>query len=161
MIENATAVATAAAAVGTGLTAGMFLAFSIAVMPALRARPHAEAAATMQEINIVIVRPAFLTVFFGSAVAGAAAVIGSIATNAPGSLHASVGLFVYIAGCVIVTAAVNVPLNNVLAPADPTSADGAVIWTDYLTRWTRWNHIRTAAAAFACTVLTLAAVAQG
>lgn len=38
----------------------------------------------------------------------------------------------------------NVPLNNALAAADPTSPEGAGLWTRYLREWTAWNHLRTA-----------------
>ena len=46
-----------------------------------------------------------------------------------------------------------VPLNNRLAPLDPQAESSATIWQDYLHRWTRWNHIRTAAALLACVEL--------
>ncbi|MGA9870164.1 MAG: anthrone oxygenase family protein [Rhodococcus sp. (in: high G+C Gram-positive bacteria)] len=157
MIENVTAIATVVAAVGTGLTAGVLLAFSVAVVPALSTRPRSEAAATMQVINIVIIAPVFLAVFLGSAVAGVVAVVGAIATNDSERLYIGIGTAVYVTGCVIVTAAVNVPLNNALAQTDPATTDGAATWDSYRSRWTRWNHARTAAATAACVLSTVAA----
>jgi uncharacterized membrane protein len=47
---------------------------------------------------------------------------------------------------------VNVPMNNRLDAADPASAEGTRIWTDYLSRWTPWNHVR----ALACVAATVA-----
>lgn len=43
-------------ATASGLTAGVFLGFSALVMPALRARPPAEAVAAMQAVNLVAPR---------------------------------------------------------------------------------------------------------
>jgi uncharacterized membrane protein len=58
---NALATAlTAAAAVGAGTAGGVYLAFSAMVSPALRARPAAEAVATMQRINEQAVRAPFM-----------------------------------------------------------------------------------------------------
>ena len=39
---------------------------------------------------------------------------------------------------------------------DPASAEGARLWADYVVSWTRWNHVRTAAAVAAAGSLTIA-----
>ncbi|MGG1639257.1 anthrone oxygenase family protein [Paenibacillus sp. FSL K6-3182] len=36
----------------------------------------------------------------------------------------------------------NVPLNDMLASADPSVA-GPELWTRYVASWTPWNHVRT------------------
>ena len=41
--------------------------------------------------------------------------------------------------------AFNVPLNNRLASADTESPGGEALWAHYLSRWTIWNTVRTAA----------------
>ena len=56
-----------AAALGCGLMGGLFFAFSVAVMKALGRLPPAEGIAAMQSINVAILNPVFLTVFFGTA----------------------------------------------------------------------------------------------
>ena len=56
-----------AAALGCGLMAGFFFAFSTAVMGGLARRPAAEAMAAMQSINLVVLNPVFRTAFFGTA----------------------------------------------------------------------------------------------
>jgi uncharacterized membrane protein len=40
----------------------------------------------------------------------------------------------------------------------PESAEGKAVWTHYLSVWTAWNHVRTAAslAAAACFILAFA-----
>ncbi len=50
----------------------------------------------------------------------------------------------------------NVPLNDALATIKPDSTDGANLWARYLTNWTAWNHVRTAAALAAAAFLTIA-----
>jgi len=129
-------------AVGAGLVGGVFLAFSAAVMPALRRRPPAEGAAVMREVNRVILNPVFLGVFLGTAVASAAVLlVGDLAGRIAGLL--------YLLGSFGVTIAANVPLNNRL------DAEGEPVWAHYLTRWTAWNHARTVACAAAAVLAAL------
>ena len=64
------------------------------------------------------------------------------------------GGLVYLIGTILVTMAFNVPRNNALAAADPQSGLGARLWAGYITSWTAWNHVRTAAALAAAVLLT-------
>jgi uncharacterized membrane protein len=52
---------------------------------------------------------------------------------------------------------VNVPLNNRLAATDTAAMDAAKVWTDYVDRWVRWNHLRTLMGIVAALSFTLAA----
>ena len=56
-------------ALGCGLCAGVFFAFSAFVMPALGRLPAGQGIAAMQSINKLAVTPAFMTALFGSALA--------------------------------------------------------------------------------------------
>ena len=156
MIDRIASVATMIAAVGCGLTAGVMLAFSVAVMPALTIRPASDGGATMQHINVSIVSPIFLTIFLGSALAAGTAATAALVSGSETRVAVTAGALLYIGGCVLVTMSVNVPLNDTLAAVDPSSATGAEVWSNYLTRWTLWNHARTAAAVAACVLLTVA-----
>ena len=60
---------TLVAALGCGLMAGLFFAFSVSVMKALGRLPSAEGIAAMQSINVAIINPVFLAAFFGTATA--------------------------------------------------------------------------------------------
>ena len=53
------------------------------------------------------------------------------------------------------------PRNEALAGAEPSSAEGAVLWARYLSSWTAWNHVRTAGSlgAMASFILGLCALA--
>jgi uncharacterized membrane protein len=147
------------AALGSGLIAGFFLAFSACVMAALGRIPPASGISAMQSINVVVLNPVFLGTFFGTAalslVLAAAALMN---WTEPGAFYLLAGSLLYLAGSILVTMICNVPLNNRLAAVKPESAEGKAVWTHYLRVWTAWNHVRTAAplAAMACFILAFA-----
>ena len=149
------------AALGSGLMAGFFFAFSFTVMGALARLPAAQGIAAMQFINIVVINPWFGVAFFGTAVACAALAVSSLFSwQAPGSTYLLIGGLFYLAGAILVTMVFNVPRNNALAAVDPASAEAATLWATYLPTWTAWNHVRTAAALAAAALLTLALCQQ-
>ncbi len=74
----------------------------------------------------------------------------------PGSAFLLVGSLLYLLGTILVTIAFNVPRNDALAAVDQASADGARLWAGYVTGWTAWNHVRTAAALAAAAALSIA-----
>jgi uncharacterized membrane protein len=144
-------------ALGCGLMAGFFLAFSACVMGALGKLPPAQGIAAMQSINIVVINPWFLTVFFGTAAACLAALIGTLRLpDAAGAAYQVAGAALYLAGSVGVTMLFNVPRNNALARMAPSSSEGAALWASYLTTWTAWNHVRTIASLAAAFLFALA-----
>jgi uncharacterized membrane protein len=57
------------AAIGCGLVAGVFFAFSTFVMPALARLQPAQGIAAMQSINITAINPLFMLALLGTAVA--------------------------------------------------------------------------------------------
>jgi len=123
------------AALGSGLVAGIFFAFSNFVMRALARIPHGIAA--MQSINIVVLNGWFFAVFFGTAVCCLALAISSfVRWQKPGAGYLLVGSLLYLIGTILVTIACNVPLNDALAAVDPSSADAGRVWTNYLKNWT-------------------------
>lgn len=144
-------------ALGCGLVAGVFFAFSTFVMNALAQRPTAEGIAAMQSINITVINPWFMTAFLGTGVACLILVIVSLLKwNQPDAVYLMIGSLVYLIGSFGVTVVFNVPLNDALAGVKPDSAEGAKLWARYLTNWTFWNHIRTIASFAAAALLTLA-----
>lgn len=139
-------VLTLIATLGSGLIAGAFFIFSVAVMRAFGRLPANEGMTAMQVINVVIINPIFLSVFMGTAlVAAAVAVLSLMRFSEAGAKFLIAGALLYIVGCFVVTMALNVPLNNALAAADPASVAGQEVWKNYLTTWTFWNHVRTVA----------------
>jgi uncharacterized membrane protein len=139
-------VVTLLAVLGCGLIAGVFFAFSAFVMKALARLPPGEGIAAMQSINIVVLNPWFLGVFLGTAAICVVALIASLLRwHQPGAVYLLVGAAFYLLGSLLVTIVFNVPKNNALASVAPADPDAASLWAGYVTSWTAWNHIRTAA----------------
>lgn len=148
-------------ALGSGLIAGAFFAFSTFVMGALGRLPAAHGIAAMQSINVVVINPWFLGVFVGTAAACAFLVVAALlAWQEPGAMLLLAGALLYFAGTFLATMFFNVPLNDALAAVAPDSSDGASLWSRYLITWTNWNHVRTIAALAASAVLTIALCLQ-
>ncbi len=133
------------AALGCALMAGLFFAFSVAVMDALTSRPPAEGIAAMQAINVAILNPVFGVVFFGTAVACVLLAIAAAARRFPsGATHVLLGCALYLIGTFLLTVVIHVPRNNALAALSPTASGSAALWLDYVPTWTAWNHVRAA-----------------
>ena len=144
-------------ALGCGLMAGFFFAFSVCVMRALARLPAAQGIAAMQSINVVVINPVFLGVFVGTALTcGLLAISTAWRWHAAGSGYLVAGGALYVVGTFVVTMTLNVPRNDALAAVDPKSADGAKVWADYIVGWTAWNHVRTVAALLAAAALIAA-----
>lgn len=144
------------AAIGSFLIAGIFYAFSTFIMQALGRVPVPEGIRAMQTINTAIINPFFLGIFMGTALLLLViAVAAAMNLGQPGAVLILAGAALYVLGCFAVTMALNVPLNNALAAADPASAEGAAVWARYLRDWVFWNHVRTAAALAGAVLLVL------
>lgn len=139
-------------ALGAATVGGVFYGFSTFVMKALAQLPAAQGVAAMQRINIVVINPWFMGAFMGTLLLSIACVVVAVMA---GSAALLAGGLLYALGTFGVTMAFNVPRNNRLARLEAASSDAAAYWPAYVREWTRWNHVRTAAAlvAAACAVL--------
>jgi uncharacterized membrane protein len=148
---------TLVAALGCGLMAGVFFAFSAFVMNGLGTLPPAQGIASMQSINMAAVTPLFLVALLGTAVLSvAAAVLALFRLAEPGGVAMLVGGLLYLACGMVVTIVVNIPRNDALAALDPDDEDAAGLWTRYLAEWTGWNHVRAVGSLAAATSFMLA-----
>src|SRR5918999_5838168 len=120
---------TVIAALGCGLNAGAFFAFSAFVMDALRRLPAAQGIAAMQAINVTAVTPAFMGALFGTAVACIAAIVAGISSwDDSFAPYLVAGGALYVVGPIGLTIAYHVPRNDALARIDPEHPDGAGYW---------------------------------
>ncbi|MFD5829603.1 DUF1772 domain-containing protein [Lentzea sp. NPDC060358] len=127
------------AATATGLMAGVFFAFSTAVMPGLADLAPEDARGAMRRMNARIQNPVFLLLFLGGAVlCGVEVFQGRV-----------VGGLLYFVGAFLLTMVVNVPMNNRLERTDDA------YWPEYLRKWTLWNHVRGLASLAATVILLL------
>ncbi len=150
-------VLTPAAALGCAVLAGIFLAFSNFVMRALARIPPAAGMLAMQSINVVVLNPMFLALFFGTAAACLVLVVLAVwRWPAPGTTALLVGGILYVVGTFVVTVAFNVPRNKSLAQINASASDSVAPWRNYVSGWTRWHHVRTISALAASGFLSFA-----
>ncbi|MFF9811869.1 DUF1772 domain-containing protein [Streptomyces sp. NPDC014006] len=134
-----------AAAVTSGLLAGVFLIFACAVMPALARSDDRIYVEVMRDINDVIQNPLFLGVPALTALAAWQLRAAPGRGRVWAALAASVLAFA-------VTVVVNVPLNDALArPGDP-----AALREHFEDPWVTWNVVRTVLTTLATVFLTAA-----
>lgn len=147
-------------AVGCGLIAGLYFAFSTFIMTALGRIDQTAGVGAMNAINSTILRSLFMPLFFATTLACALlAVLAVFRWNAPGAALTLAGGLIYVVGMFLCTIVFNVPLNNALAAVDPGSTDAAAVWARYLKEWTLWNHLRTVASTIACALFIAALLA--
>ncbi|WP_027535637.1 DUF1772 domain-containing protein [Bradyrhizobium sp. WSM3983] len=147
-------------AVGCGLMAGVYFAFSTFIMTALGRLDQAAGIVVMNAINVDIVRSLFMPLFLGTTIAGAALVVmGVLRLSEPGAVSMIAGGGLYVVGMFVVTVVFNVPLNDALAAVQPSSPEAGAVWAAYLKDWVLWNHVRTVASAVASALLIVALVA--
>ena len=156
MMPRILSLATLGTALGCGLVAGAFFAFSTFVMKALGSLPPSQAVRAMQALNVAAPTGLFLATLLGTALAcSALAVQAVLGWSQPGATLRLAGGLAYVLGAFLVTIIANVPRNDALAPLDPDSVNAATEWVRYLSEWTRWNHVRTVAARMAAALLTV------
>ena len=131
------------ALVTQGLMAGLFYAFSGAVMPGIRRAGDRAAVDVMQRINVAIQNPVFGLILVGALVSTGIAAVQN-ADRPPVAVPLLIALVLYVA-TLAVTFAVNIPLNNRLDRlGDPAAlADPGAQRAAFFTPWVRWNLVRT------------------
>ena len=104
MVEGFLVTLTFVTALGCGLIAGLFFAFSVAVMQALARLPAAGGMAAMQSINSAMLNSLFLAVFLATAAGCVLVMITALARwHAPGSVYVFLGGTLYLVGSLVVT----------------------------------------------------------
>ncbi|NAZ87082.1 DUF1772 domain-containing protein [Kineococcus sp. T90] len=142
------------ALVTSGSLAGLFHAFSCAVLPGLRATSDATFTAAMTSVNAAVRNPLFALVFAGAPLSTAAAAAARALTGqVPAALVAACALHL---AALVVTVRANLPLNAALAAA---AGDPAAARRGFERAWRRWNAVRGAldTGALACVGVALAA----
>jgi uncharacterized membrane protein len=144
----------ALAILGSGLVAGVFLAFSTFVMRAIDQTPPVQAVQTMQNINVTVFTPLFMIPLFGTVL------LGAYLGFAIGGRWVWLGALIYALGVVGVTMVCNVPLNNEMARISLSDPEIAVRWSAFYRPWMMWNHVRCLASAVACLCFVMALVVR-
>lgn len=146
---------TITAALGAGLSAGVYFAFSTFVMKALERLPASQGIAAMQALNKTAPNPLFMLALFGTAVVCIALVITGIGeSDTTGNTYRLIATGIYMVS-VVITVVYHVPHNNALALLDPNAPSSAAQWVTYVTNWTNWNHVRTITSLIATGLLVI------
>lgn len=154
----------ALATITTGLSAGVFYTFSVAVNPALSSLSDASYINAMQAINTKIENPAFFLSFFGAAVALPLATY--MYRKQKQSLRfklLALSAILYIVGVFGVTSSANVPLNTTLAKVQVNASSPAQLQTaraNYESTWNNWHTVRTVAGVASLAVLSAALIVK-
>ncbi|HMG42909.1 MAG TPA: anthrone oxygenase family protein [Acidimicrobiales bacterium] len=137
-----------------GLVAGVFGLYAHTIMRGLHKTDDRTFVGAFQAIDRAIINPLFMSTFFGALLlTGAAALLhlkDDVREVLPWLVVAA-GLYLVV---VVITIAVNVPLNDdIKAAGDPATIDVAAVRDNFHeARWVAWNVVRTVAttAAFLC-----------
>ncbi|MFE2144359.1 DUF1772 domain-containing protein [Streptomyces sp. NPDC059456] len=152
-----------AATVTTGLMAGLFFAFDVSVMPALRRSDDRTLIQVMQRVNVAIVNGWFLTGFLGALLLTGLTLALHLASGGGAVAAPLVAALVAYALQLGVTGGVNIPLNNALEQAGPVEriADPAAVRRAFEARWVPANRLRTLLCTIALGCLAWALVLNG
>ncbi|HEX5594944.1 MAG TPA: anthrone oxygenase family protein [Micromonosporaceae bacterium] len=138
------------ATIATGLTAGLFYAYSCSVMPGLARTDDRTFVNAMQHVNVAILNGWFAAAFVGAPVLMIMA--GALHLGNRSVLPWIAVAFVLYGAALVITARINVPHNNQLATAASEGTDLAKARDRFEKPWVRWNLARSVlcTAAFAC-----------
>ena len=142
------------------LVSGVFLSFSDFTMRGFLQAPDSAGAAAMQGLNRTVYRSIFMVLLIGLVPVSALLALAGLAGWLPGRGLLLLAALSYLAGVMAVTGRGNVPMNHTLEALAPDAPETGVYWQHYARRWTRLNHIRTAASFTSGLLWTAAAVTQ-
>lgn len=130
----------------TGLSAGLFLAWSVSVIPGTKKLADLTYLETMQSINKAILNPGFFVIFFGSLLLLSLSSISEFTGNKLAFWLLLGAAITYLTGTVGVTGLGNVPLNDHLEAlnlADISTQKIEEFRSYYEINWNRLHLIRT------------------
>jgi uncharacterized membrane protein len=157
MTEPVAGVVLIAATMAVGLMAGVFGLYANTIMRGLGRTDDRTFVGAFQSIDRAIINPLFLATFFAALILTGAA--GVLHIGDDGLAWIVVAFVLYLIGLVI-TFAVNVPLNDAIkAAGEPDAIDVADVRARFdEARWSRWNLVRAllTTASFACLACALA-----
>ena len=147
----------AAAILTMGLMAGVFGVFTHTIMPGLRHTDDRTFVGAFQSIDRAIMNPWFMMAFFGALVLTGLAAALHLSGDRRNLLPWIGAAFVLYLIAVVITMAVNVPLNDALrAAGDPARIGDLAQVRQHFNeaRWSAWNLVRTvtSTAAFGCLI---------
>jgi uncharacterized membrane protein len=164
MTDQLRAAALLAATITTGIVTGVIFLYASTIMPGLRRTDDRTFIGAFQQIDTAIINPWFMFSFFGALVFTGLALVLHLDAEVRSPLPWIVAALVLYVGVVVITIAVNVPLNDAIkaAGAPDQIADLAAVRERFnAARWVRWNLVRMVASLIGFGCLAWALVLQG
>ena len=143
----------------TGLSAGLFYAWSVSVIPGTKRIGDLPYLQTMQSINRAILNPSFFVIFFGSILLLGIATLYEFQTSRLTFGLMLTAAVLYLVGTIGVTGMGNVPLNNeldVLNIVECSSTQLSDFRKYYESKWNQLHAIRTVFAVLSFLLAVLA-----
>jgi uncharacterized membrane protein len=155
-IPVSTSIVLVAATVLTGLATGALALYAHTIMPGLKKTDDRTFVAAFQSIDRAIINPWFMATFFGALILTGAAGLMHLGADQRAALPWLVAAFVLYLVAVIITMAVNVPLNDAIkAAGDPDQINVAQVRAAFNeSKWAVWNYLRLIASTGAFVILT-------
>ena len=144
----------------TGLSSGLFYAWSVSVIPGTRKVLDSAYLETMQSINRAILNPAFFLIFFGSLILLCMTTVLHLGSKQTFWLLL-IASIIYAVGTIGITAMGNVPLNkqlDKLSLQEISSDEISAFRQFYEVKWNRLHFIRTVFAVLAFLLSVLAVI---
>jgi len=147
----------AAAVLTMGLVAGVTGLYAHTIMPGLRHTDDRTFVGAFQSMDRAIINPWFMAAFFGALVLTGLAAALHLSGDTRSALPWIGAAFVLYLIAVVITMAVNVPLNDALkAAGDPARIGDLAAVRQHFdeAKWSAWNLLRTltTTAAFGCLI---------
>ena len=144
----------------TAMVAGLLFCFAHSVMPGLGTLDDRGFLAAFQRIDAAISNPWMMLTFLGSPVLTLTTLLLHLPDRSPAVPWLAVALALVLA-TVLITGAVNLPLNAAIQDAAPAFPDAAELRSRFEDRWVRWNVIRTGTSTIALGALAWALFITG
>lgn len=145
----------------TGIVTGVFFLYANAIMPGLRRTDDKTFVGAFQAMDRAIINPLFMTAFLGALILIGLTVALHLGAGTRKALPWLIAAFVLYLAAVVITLAVNVPLNDSLkAAGDPDHIrDLAKVRRDFNEAlWSAWHLVRTLTSTAAFGILVGVAV---
>ena len=148
------------ATMATGFVTGVFALYGNTLMPGLRATDDRTFVGAFQSIDRAIINPWFMSCFFGALILTGLAAVLLFGSSGRAALPWTAVAFLLYLVVVVLTVAVNVPLNDAIkAAGDPDRiGDLAAVRRAFDEgKWTAWNLVRVVlnTSAFGCLLVAL------
>ncbi|WP_374771926.1 DUF1772 domain-containing protein [Streptomyces sp. NBC_01310] len=163
-METARFASLIAATITMGLMSGLFYGFAVSVMPGLARSTDRTVIETMQRINVAILNGWFMLGYLGALVfTGVAVALHATGDGGRQALAPLIGALVAYILAMVVTARINIPLNNALEQAGPVEQikDMAAVRRAFEQPWVRANVWRAVLCTVALGLLAWALVLHG